>query len=120
MMQQGRPTTDPAIYVTANALITGTVTLDAAIQIAKEAGTDGFELRRELLPLPLPPAMKEHIRLQLQHFSSPPAFSLPRPIFTEGSFERAPLLHSLGEGRSFALHLEKFPSLGLALAQPSQ
>ena len=120
MMQQGRPTTDPAIYVTANALMTGTVTLDAAIQIAKEAGTDGFELRRELLPLPLPLALREHIRLQLQQFPSPPAYSLPRPIFTDGSFEREPLLQALGEARSFGCRLVKFSSIGVDPAQTSQ
>jgi len=120
MMQQGRSTTDPAIYVTANTLMTGAVTLDDALQIAKEAGADGFELRRELLPLPLPPALGEHIRLQLQQFSSPPVYSLPRSIFTDGSFEREPLLHGLGEARSFGCRLVKFSSIGVDPAQASQ
>lgn len=119
-MQQGRSTTDPAIYVTANALMTGAVTLDGAIQIAKEAGADGFELRPELLPLPLPPALGEHIRLQLQQFSSPPAYSLPRSIFTDGAFERKPLLQGLGEVRSLGCRLVKFSSLGVDPAQASQ
>lgn len=119
-MQQGRLTTNPAIYVTANALMTGAVTLDGALQIAKEAGADGFELRRELLPLPLSPALEERIRAQLQQFSSPPAYSLPRSIFTDGSFERKPLLHALREARSFGCRLVKFSSIGVNPAQASQ
>ena len=119
-MQRGRSTGDPAIYVTANALMTGAVTLDGALQIAKEAGADGFELRRELLPLPLPPALGAHIRLQLQQFSSPPAYSLPRSIFTDGSFEREPLLQALGEARSLGCRLVKFSSIGVGPVQASQ
>ena len=120
-MQQGRSTTDPAIYVTANALMTGAVTLDGAIQIAKEAGADGFELRRELLPLPLPPALGEHIRLHITAvFGHPqPTHSLAK-IFTDGSFERKPLLQGLGEVRSLGCRLVKFSSIGVDPAQASQ
>ena len=38
------------IYVTANALMNDAITLSAAMEIARAAGADGFELRRELLP----------------------------------------------------------------------
>src|SRR5207237_8440520 len=110
MMQRGRSTGDPAIYVTANALMMGAVTLDGALQIAKEAGADGFELRRELLPLPLPPALGAHIRLQLQQFSSPPAYSLTRSIFTDGSFERHHLLQTLREARALRRRRISFSS----------
>ena len=35
------------IYVTANSLMSKDVPLESAVQIAKDAGADGFELRRD-------------------------------------------------------------------------
>jgi sugar phosphate isomerase/epimerase len=108
------------IYVTANALVSDSITLEDAMQIARDAGANGFELRRELLPLPLQSAMVERIRSQLQQFSSPPAYSLPRSIFTDRRFEPEPLLQAFSEARSFGCRLVKFSPIGVDPVQASQ
>ena len=84
MRQQEFAIEGAPIYVTANTLVSDSITLDDAMQIARDAGADGFELRRELLPLTMQPAEIQGIRSQLQRFRSPPAYSKPLPLFNKG------------------------------------
>jgi sugar phosphate isomerase/epimerase len=113
MKQQEFSLEDALIYVTANSLMNDDITLSAAIHIARDAGADGFELRRELLP----PTMQLHeiegIRSQLQTFASPPMYSIPRPLCKKDRFEQEPLLQALDDARAFGCHLVKFSPIGM-------
>src|SRR5690348_11990605 len=63
MKQQESSLEGAPIYVTANSLMNDDITLTAAIQIAREAGAEGFELRRELcLPLCNPMRYRTYAR----------------------------------------------------------
>lgn len=113
MKQQESSLEGAPIYVTANSLMNDDITLNAAIQIARAAGADGFELRRELLPLAMQSAEIQHVRSQLQMFRSPPTYSKPLPLFNKGYFEREPLLQALIEAHAFGCHLVKFSPIGM-------
>ena len=76
MKQQESSLEGAPIYVTANSLMNNDITLNAAIQIARAAGADGFELRRELLPPTMQPNETQDIRSQLQTFPFPPVYSI--------------------------------------------
>src|SRR5450755_2813839 len=112
MKQQEAGTHVPLIYVTANSLMSKDVSLESALQLAKDAGADGFELRSELLPLGMQPFEIQSLRLQLEQFRSPPAYSVPRPLFEEGRLQQDFLRQLLAEARSFGCHFVKFPSFG--------
>jgi sugar phosphate isomerase/epimerase len=101
------------IYVTANSLVNDHISLLDAIEIARDAGADGFEVRRELLPTRLDAGEVEEVRQHLQMFPSSPAYSIPLPLFREGRFERGPLQHALTEARAFGCHLAKFSPIGV-------
>jgi hypothetical protein len=92
MKQQESSLEGAPIYVTANSLMNDDITLNAAIQIARAAGADGFELRRELLPPTMQANETQDIRSQLQTFPSPPTYSIPLPLCKQGRFEPEPLL----------------------------
>ncbi len=112
MKQQESATSGAPIFVTANTLMNANITLTSAVRIAKDAGADGFELRRELLPVTIQSVEVQNIRLQLQAFSSPPTYSIPRPIFEEGYFEREFIFQALTEARSFGCRIVKFSPIG--------
>ncbi len=112
MKQREAATQVPLIYVTANSLMSKDVPLENAVQIAKDAGADGFELRRELLASGMQPFEVQSLRLQLEQFLSPPAYSVPRPLFEEGRLQRDFLLQTLAEARSFGCHFVKFSPFG--------
>ena len=76
------------IYVTANALMNDDITLSAAIEIARAAGADGFERRRELLPPTIQPNEIQDLRSQLQTFAIPPAYSIPLPLSRKTALNR--------------------------------
>jgi len=101
------------IYVTANSLMNERVSLMDAIEIARNAGADGFEVRRELLPARLDAAEVEAVRQQLQMFPSSAAYSIPLSLFREGRFEREPLQRALTEARAFGCRLAKFSPIGV-------
>lgn len=101
------------IYVTANSLVNERVSLMDAIEIAKNAGADGFEVRRELLPARLDAGEVEAVRQQLHLFPSSAAYSIPLPLFREGRFEREPLQRALTEARAFGCRLAKFSPIGV-------
>ncbi len=101
------------IYVTANSLVNERVSLRGAIEIARNAGVDGFEVRRELLPARLDGSEVEAVRQRLQVFPSAAAYSIPLPLFREGRFEHEPLQHALMEARAFGCQLVKFSPLGV-------
>ena len=52
------------------------------------------------------------LRSQLEQFQSPPAYSVPEPLFEEGRLQRDFLLQTLAEARSFGCHFVKFSSFG--------
>ena len=113
MKQQESSLEGAPIYVTANSLMNDDITLSAAIHIARAAGADGFELRRELLPPTMQLHEIEDIRSQLQTFASPPAYSIPRPLCKKGRFEQEPLLQALDDARALGCHLAKFSPIGM-------
>lgn len=103
-----RVSEDAPIYITANALMSSEVTLEAALQIAKEAGVDGFELRQELLPQTMPNDKVRDLRTQLELFPSPPVYSTPQPLFSKGHFDPEPVLQTLNGAYSFGCRMVKF------------
>ena len=113
MKQQESSLEGAPIYVTANSLMNDDITLNAAIQIARVAGADGFELRRELLPPTMQANETQDIRSQLQTFPSPPTYSIPLPLCKQGRFEPEPLLHALAEAQAFGCRLVKFSPIGM-------
>jgi len=88
------------------------VSLESAVQIAKDAGADGFELRRELLASGMQPFEIQSLRSQLEQLRSPPAYSVPEPLFEEGRLQRDFLRQVLAEARSFGCHFVKFSPFG--------
>lgn len=113
MNQQEKSKEQVSIYITANALINDSAQLESAIQSAKDAGVDGFELRRELWPSVIPSDQISPIRSQVAAFPAPPAYSIPRPIFSNGRLDRETLGNGLSEARSFGCSLVKFSPLGM-------
>lgn len=117
MKQQEAETHVPLIYVTANSLMSKDVSLESALQLAKDAGADGFELRSELLPSGMQSSEVQRLRLQLEQFLAPPAYSVPRPLFDEGRLQGDFLRQVLAEARSFGCHFVKFPPFGKVPAE---
>jgi len=101
------------IYVTANSLVSKDISLEDAIHVAKDAGADGFELRRELLSLDMQPSEIQDLHSQLEQFPTPPAYSAPSPLFAEGRLKRDFILQALDEARSFGCQLVKFSPIGM-------
>ncbi len=96
------------VYICANALPPDRMPFDAAIRLAGEAGADGFELRRELLPAELTADEIERIRAALATLPAPPFYSIPQPVFLHGRFEREPVTRALTEARALGCRLAKF------------
>lgn len=96
------------VYICANALPPDRMPLDAAIRLAGEAGADGFELRRELLPAELTTDSIGRIRAALATLPAPPFYSIPQPVFLHGCFEREPVTRALREARALGCRLVKF------------
>ena len=99
------------IYI-ANTLLNDGVVLETAMQIAKDAGADGFEVRREfMLPTRLLSEV-QNLDLHLEMSSSPPIYSTPHPILNEGRFECKPPLQALTGAHSLDCCLVKFSPTG--------
>ncbi len=96
------------VYICANALPPDRMPFDAAIRLAGEAGADGFELRRELLPAELTADEIKRIRAALATLPAPPFYSIPQPVFRHGRFEREPVTRALTEARALGCRLAKF------------
>lgn len=101
------------VYVTANSLMSKDISLEDAIHVAKDAGADGFELRRELLPTNMQPSEIQDVHSLLEKFPTPPAYSVPSPLFAEGRLKRDFILQALDEARSFGCQLVKFSPIGM-------
>ncbi|HET9920094.1 MAG TPA: TIM barrel protein [Ktedonobacteraceae bacterium] len=108
MEKQEQLSENAPIYITANTLMSDDVSLEAALHIAKEAGADGFELRRELLPAMMPDDRVSDLRTQLEMFPSPPIYSTPQPLFNKGHFDPEPVLQTLNEAYAFGCRMVKF------------
>ncbi|GAC1349330.1 MAG: sugar phosphate isomerase/epimerase [Ktedonobacteraceae bacterium] len=98
----------PPIYITANSLMSKNKTREDALQIARDAGADGFELRRELLTPGRQPFEIEGLRSQLECFRSPPIYSTPLPLFTEGGFREEIIGQVLAEAYALGCGIVKF------------
>ncbi len=99
-MKQDEVVKTSLIQVTANSLVNKDITVEDAVHIAKDAGADGFEVRRELLSPDMQPSKMQDMRLQLEQFSTPPAYSVPYPLFVEGCLNRDVILQALNEARA--------------------
>jgi sugar phosphate isomerase/epimerase len=105
MKQQEHMTQDPAGYIAAKALVSDTVPLEVMLRIARDAGAEGFEMRRELLPSPLQFDEIRSLCTQLEMFPSPPVYSLACPLFAGRRFEQEPLFEALSLACSFECRL---------------
>lgn len=107
-----QPDQNTPIYICANALVRddmrGGMPLDTAIRLAREAGADGFELRRELLPRELTPDDIQRTRETLVSIPAPTCYSISQPVFLHGRVEREPVMHALAEARALGCRLVKF------------
>ena len=101
------------LYVTANSLVRKGIPLTRAMKIARDAGADGFEVRRELLPQGMHPSEVQNLHAELALFSAPPAYSVPRPLFMRRRLDRDFLLKAHAEAHSFGCQLVKFSAIGM-------
>ena len=95
------------VYICANALVRQGIPLNTAIHLAREAGADGFELRRELLPATVTTEDMQRTRAALEELPLPPIYSSPQPTFLRGSFECEPVKCALAEARAFGCRAVK-------------
>lgn len=103
-----QPDQNTPVYICANALPRDGMPLDAAIGLAHEAGADGFELRRELLPTELTSDDILRTREALTALPAPAFYSIPQPVFLHGRVEREPVTHALAEALALGCRLVKF------------
>lgn len=107
-----QPDQNAPIYICANALardgMRGGMPLDTAIRLAREAGADGFELRRELLPGELTSDDLRRIREALAAVPAPSFYSISQPVFLHGRVERESVMYALAEARALGCRLVKF------------
>ena len=78
MQQRAKNLQDAPIYVTANSLMSKGMSLEFALQVAQDAGADGFEVRRELLPQDMQSDEVRELRSHLSGFRVPPIYSTPK------------------------------------------
>ena len=95
-----------AVYIAANALTGPALPFDTALTIARDAGADGFEVRRELLPSP-DRLDHEQLRHLLAAFPAAPHYSAPVALFDEGVVQRDALVKLVSEARSLGCVLAK-------------
>lgn len=107
MRRAEQPGHRASIYVCANALLRDGISLWDAIRLAREAGADGFELRRELLPAVLTQDEIQRARAALAEMPLPPFYSTPQPMFLRGSFEREQVVCALAEARALGCRAVK-------------
>lgn len=101
-------TQKPPVYVTANSLVNDNCSLEVALQIARDAGADGFELRREQLPRTMQHDDFCLLGSKLEHFRFPPIYSAPEPLFTEAGFQGESVGQVLTEAHTLGCNLVKF------------
>jgi len=99
--QGDHPDQNVRVYVCANVLSRDGVPLDAAIRLAREAGADGFAVRRDLLSEALSSADIAGIRAALSVLPAPAFYSSPQTMFHHGPVERDEVTHALAEARKF-------------------
>ncbi len=108
-MQQGEKVTQkPPVYVTANSLVNDNCSLEVALQIAREAGADGFELRQEQLPRTMQHDDFCQLGSKLKHFRCPPIYSTPEPLFAEEGFQGESVEQVLTEAHTLGCTMVKF------------
>lgn len=95
-----------AVYIAANALADPALPLDTAVNVARHAGADGFEARRELLPSPNR-LDYDRIRRLLATLPAAPHFSAPIALFADGIVQRNALVRLVSEARSLGCVLAK-------------
>jgi|GEM_PF-213443 len=108
MLQGEKVTQKPPVYVTANSLVNGNCSIEVALQIAWDAGVDGFELRREQLPRTMQHDDFCLLRSKLEHFRCSPIYSTPEPLFTEEGFQGESVGQVLTEAHTFGCNMVKF------------
>ena len=96
------------VYITANSLMSEGVSIRYALQIARDAGVDGFEVRRELLPRDMQAGDVRELRSQLTDFRLPPIYSTPQPLFSNKGIRIGVLGQTLREAFSLGCTLVKF------------
>lgn len=96
------------IYVTANSLMNEGVSLRFAMRAAQDAGADGFEIRRELLPQDIQADDVRELRSQLADFRLPPIYSTPQALFSNKGIRVGVLEQTLREASSLGCTLVKF------------
>lgn len=97
------------IYITPDALMAHGTSLEDALIIASDAGVDGFELRRELLPLPMKTAEMLHLRELLAHFPAPPIYSTAQPLCCDQRTVYPAIRFALDEAAFWGCSLMKCP-----------
>lgn len=94
------------IYIAANALAGPALPFDTAMLVARNAGADGFEVRRELLP-PIDCFDPARLRHLLAAFPAPPHYSAPIGLFEDGIVQRDALVQLVSEAQSLGCVLAK-------------
>ncbi len=108
MQQKDMILQNAPVYVTANSLMSMGISLEFAVQTAKDAGADGFEVRRELLPQDMQASDVRELHSQLTGFPAPPIYSTPQVLFSKKGIRVDVLEQTLQEAYSLGCMLVKF------------
>lgn len=101
-------TQEPPIYIAANSLASNNRSLEEALQIARDAGADGFELRSELLTPAMQPNEIDGLRSQLERFRSPPIYSTPQSLLNDGDLQGEIIGQVLAKAYALGCGIVKF------------
>jgi sugar phosphate isomerase/epimerase len=108
MQQRDRILKNAPVYVTANSLMREDISLEFSLQATKDAGADGFEVRRELLPQDMQADYVRELYSQLADFRLPPIYSTPQALFSNKGIREDVLEQTLREAFSLGCTLVKF------------
>lgn len=108
MQQRDAILQNAPVYVTANSLMSERVSLEFALQAAKDAGADGFEVRRELLSQDMQADDVRQLRSQLTEFRLPPIYSTPQALLSNKGLRVDFLEQTLHEAYALGCMLVKF------------
>ena len=108
MQQSNMILQNAPVYVTANSLMSERVSLEFALQAAREAGADGFEVRRELLSQDIHAEDVRQLRSQLTDFRLPPIYSTPQALLSNKGLRVDVLEQTVREAYALGCMLVKF------------
>lgn len=113
------PVYAPPIYVAGDALASPRLPLLEALNVALDAGADGFEIPQELLPLAMNPDELPPLQELLARFAAPPVLTMREPLFQRGQAQTQLLEPALLQAQSYGCGVVVWPLGELHMADGS-